>query len=80
MFDSNCRRWRTGVCDARRFAKGKGQRPPNIIRRASAFFSAGELLATIYHACGIDPETIVFNHLNQPRELVKARPVSALFA
>ncbi|MDB6149280.1 MAG: hypothetical protein JWQ44_728 [Chthoniobacter sp.] len=39
-----------------------------------------ELLATIYHACGIDPETIVFNHLNQPRELVKARPVSALFA
>ena len=39
-----------------------------------------ELLATIYHACGIDPETIVFNHLNQPRELVKAKPVSALFA
>ena len=31
-------------------------------------------------ACGIDPETIVFNHLNQPRELVKARPVSALFS
>lgn len=39
-----------------------------------------ELLATIYHACGIDPETIVFNHLNQPRELVKAKPVTALFA
>ena len=39
-----------------------------------------ELLATIYHAFGIDPETIVYNHLNQPRELVKARPVSALFA
>ena len=39
-----------------------------------------ELLATIYHACGIDPETIVYNHLNQPRELVKAKPVSALFA
>ena len=31
-----------------------------------------ELLATIYHAFGIDPETIVYNHLNQPRELVKA--------
>ena len=40
----------------------------------------GELLATIYHAFGIDPETMVMNHLNQPRELVKARPVSALFA
>ncbi len=39
-----------------------------------------ELLATIYHAVGIDPETIVYNHLNQPRELVKAKPVSALFA
>jgi uncharacterized protein (DUF1501 family) len=39
-----------------------------------------DLLATIYHACGIDPETIVYNHLNQPRELVKARPVSKLFA
>jgi uncharacterized protein (DUF1501 family) len=39
-----------------------------------------ELLATIYHACGIDPETIVFNHLNQPRELVKAKAIPALFA
>ena len=39
-----------------------------------------ELLATIYHAVGIDPETIVYNHLNQPRELVKAKPVTKLFA
>ena len=39
----------------------------------------GELLATIYHAFGIDPETMVMNHLNQPRELVKAKPVTALF-
>ncbi len=39
-----------------------------------------ELLATIYHAVGIDPETMVYNHLNQPRELVKARAVSGLFA
>jgi uncharacterized protein (DUF1501 family) len=39
-----------------------------------------ELLATIYHALGIDPETIVYNHLNQPRELVKAKPVTQLFA
>ncbi|MDB6139528.1 MAG: hypothetical protein JWO94_2600 [Verrucomicrobiaceae bacterium] len=39
-----------------------------------------ELLATIYHSMGIDPETIVYNHLNQPRELVKAKPVTQLFA
>lgn len=40
----------------------------------------GELLATIYHTFGIDPETIVYNHLNQPRELVKAQAVTSLFA
>lgn len=40
----------------------------------------GELLATIYHAFGIDPATIVYNHLNQPRELVKADAVTSLFA
>ena len=40
----------------------------------------GQLLASIYHAFGIAPETIVYNHLNQPRELVKAEAVTALFA
>jgi hypothetical protein len=40
----------------------------------------GELLATIYESVGIAPDTIVMNHLNQPRELVKAEAVSALFA
>ncbi len=39
-----------------------------------------ELLATIYHAMGINPGTIVYNHLNQPRELVKAEAVTKLFA
>lgn len=39
-----------------------------------------ELLATIYHAVGIAPDTIVYNHLNQPRELVKASAVTGLFA
>jgi hypothetical protein len=39
-----------------------------------------ELLATIYHAMGINPATIVYNHLNQPRELVKAEVVGKLFA
>jgi hypothetical protein len=37
------------------------------------------LLATIYHAFGIDPMTIVYNHLNQPRELVQAQAVTGLF-
>ncbi len=40
----------------------------------------GELLASIYHGFGIDPQQIVMNHLNQPRELVKAEAVTALFA
>lgn len=39
-----------------------------------------DLLATIYHAVGIDPATIVYNHLNQPRELVNGSVVTKLFA
>src|SRR5438309_2107399 len=39
-----------------------------------------DLLATIYHSVGINPATIMNNHLNQPRELVKAEPVTKLFA
>jgi uncharacterized protein (DUF1501 family) len=39
----------------------------------------GELLASIYHAFGVDPKTIVYNHLNQPRELVPYEPVTRLF-
>jgi hypothetical protein len=40
----------------------------------------GELLASIYYSLGIEPQTIVMNHLNQPRELVKSAHVPALFA
>jgi hypothetical protein len=39
-----------------------------------------ELLATIYHSVGINPATIVYNHLNQPRELVKGDVVSGVLA
>lgn len=39
-----------------------------------------DLLATIYHAVGMSPKTLVYNHLNQPRELVKGEPVLDLFA
>ncbi len=38
-----------------------------------------QLLATLYTSLGIDPSTIVFNHLNQPRELVQAKPIPELF-
>lgn len=39
-----------------------------------------ELVATIYHLCGIDPATMVLNHLNQPRELVQAEVAQGLLA
>ena len=39
-----------------------------------------QLLATVYHALGIDPATIGYNHLNQPRDLVQGEPVLDLFA
>ena len=39
-----------------------------------------DLHASILHAMGIDPQSIVYNHLNQPRELVKAEMVETLFA
>ena len=39
-----------------------------------------ELLATIFHAFGIDPAMLMYNHLNQPRELVKGQPVRGLYA
>ena len=38
-----------------------------------------QMLATVYHTLGIDPHTMVLNHLNQPRELVQAEPVTGLF-
>lgn len=39
-----------------------------------------DLLATIYYSVGIDPGTLVYNHLNQPRELVKGSAVTGLMA
>ncbi|HEU4752366.1 MAG TPA: DUF1501 domain-containing protein [Armatimonadota bacterium] len=38
-----------------------------------------EILASVYHSLGIRPETMVYNHLNQPRELVQAKIVEGLF-
>jgi len=39
-----------------------------------------DLLATVYHSVGIKPDTIVYNHLNQPRELVKGEVVSGILS
>lgn len=39
-----------------------------------------DLLATIYHSVGIDPRTIVFNHLGQPRDLVKGDAVMSILS
>jgi hypothetical protein len=38
-----------------------------------------EILASVYYSLGIDPHTIVYNHLNQPRELIQAKIVEGLF-
>jgi len=38
-----------------------------------------DMLATIYHALGIEPNTIVYNHLNQPREMVQGNVVTGIF-
>ena len=43
------------------------------IRRAGA-------VALALDAFGIAPDTIIYNHLNQPRELVKSEAVTSLFA
>jgi hypothetical protein len=39
-----------------------------------------DLLATIYHSVGINPHTIMYNHLNQPRELVQGQIVQGILA
>ena len=40
----------------------------------------GDLLASVYYALGIDPDMEIRNHLNQPREWVKGKPVADLWA
>jgi len=39
-----------------------------------------DLLATVYHSLGIAPNTIMYNHLNQPRELVKGTALTGLLS
>ncbi|MSR56631.1 MAG: DUF1501 domain-containing protein [Planctomycetaceae bacterium] len=39
-----------------------------------------QLVATVYHSVGLDPSTIIYNHLNQPREMVQADIVDGILA
>lgn len=38
-----------------------------------------EILASVYYSLGIKPDTIVYNQLKQPRELVQAKIVEGIF-
>jgi len=38
-----------------------------------------EILATVYHGLGINPDTLVYNHLNQPRELIQSKVLHGLY-
>ena len=39
-----------------------------------------ELLATIYHSVGMNPRKTIYNHLNQPREMVQADAVTGILS
>ncbi len=38
------------------------------------------LLATIYHSIGLDPHTMVYNHFNQPHEMVQGDVVTRILS
>jgi hypothetical protein len=67
---------------------GAGVRRGMVYGRSDATASAPlenpvhpcDLLATIYHSVGISPATIVHNHLNQPRELVKGDVITGILS
>ncbi len=39
-----------------------------------------DLLATIYHSVGLNPRRTIYNHLNQPREMVKADAITDILS
>jgi hypothetical protein len=69
-------------------AAGAGVRRGFVYGRSDATASAPvenpvhplNLLATMYHSIGLDPHTIVYNHLNQPREMVQGEVVTGILA
>ena len=38
-----------------------------------------DLHATMYHALGIPPDTMIYDHLNRPHRICDGRPLTALF-
>ncbi len=39
-----------------------------------------DLLATIYHSVGLDPHQMIYNHLNQPREMVQGDVIRGILS
>ena len=76
------------IGDGRRHAAGAVLRRGLVYGRSDATASAPlenpvhpkDLLATMYHSIGLDPHTIVYNHLNQPREMVQGDVVPGILA
>jgi hypothetical protein len=71
-------------CIPGRAVRGNGElRRVEILataRSSQGRASPADLLATVYFALGIDPDMEIRNHLNQPRELVKGKPVLDLWS
>jgi hypothetical protein len=49
-------------------------------RPASQPVAPADLMATVYHALGIDAETTLHDHLNRPHRIVNGRPLIDLFS
>jgi hypothetical protein len=63
--------------------RGRSRNPASSANAAwpgFPLFTSDDLLATVYYALGIDPDMVVLNHLNQPRELVKGKVVADLWS
>jgi len=64
----------TSIMRRRRHRPRRGlrqERPKTASSPAEDGVHPTQLLATVYHAMGIHPDTMVHNHLGQPRELVQ---------
>jgi hypothetical protein len=68
----------TGAGIRRGFVYGKSDRTASTPENDPVH--PRDLLATIYHALGLNPRQMVYNHLNQPREMVKGDAVTQLFS
>ena len=69
----------SGLHTAEEMAQADDQ-PKDVTPPKEKPVQPADLLATVYYSLGIDPDMEIRNHLNQPRELVKGKPVSDLWA